>query len=31
MNPAPGYDNLMPHDMMHLVVEASLPCRPQYY
>ena len=24
MNPAPGYDNLMPHDMMHLVVEAQL-------
>ena len=24
MNPAPGYDPLMPHDMMHLVVEAQL-------
>ena len=24
MNPAPGYDRLMPHDMMHLVVEAQL-------
>ena len=24
MNPAPGYDSLMPHDMMHLVVEAQL-------
>lgn len=24
MNPAPGYDQLMPHDMMHLVVEAQL-------
>src|SRR5215211_8369519 len=24
MNPAPGYDALMPHDMMHLVVEAQL-------
>ena len=24
MNPAPGYDPLMPHDMMHLVVEGQL-------
>jgi hypothetical protein len=24
MNPAPGYDARMPHDMMHLVVEAQL-------
>jgi len=24
MNPAPGYDPLMPHDMMHLIVEAQL-------
>jgi hypothetical protein len=24
MNPAPGYDPLVPHDMMHLVVEAQL-------
>lgn len=24
MDPAPGYDNLMPHDMMHLVVESQL-------
>lgn len=24
MNPAPGYDQLIPHDMMHLVVEAQL-------
>ena len=24
MNPAPGYDERMPHDMMHLVVEAQL-------
>ncbi len=24
MNPAPGYDALMPHDLMHLVVEAQL-------
>ena len=24
MNPAPGYDPLMPHDMMHLVVESQL-------
>jgi hypothetical protein len=24
MNPAPGYDSLMPHDMMHLIVEAQL-------
>ena len=24
MNPAPGYDPLIPHDMMHLVVEARL-------
>ena len=24
MNPAPGYDALIPHDMMHLVVEAQL-------
>jgi hypothetical protein len=24
MNPAPGYDRLMPHDLMHLVVEAQL-------
>ena len=24
VNPAPGYDRLMPHDMMHLVVEAQL-------
>ena len=24
MNPAPGYDQFMPHDMMHLVVEAQL-------
>ena len=24
MNPAPGYDPLLPHDMMHLVVEAQL-------
>ena len=27
MNPAPGYDPLMPHDMMHLVVEAQLGLR----
>ena len=24
MNPAPGYDSLIPHDLMHLVVEAEL-------
>lgn len=24
MNPAPGYDRLVPHDLMHLVVEAQL-------
>ena len=24
MHPAPGYDRLIPHDMMHLVVEARL-------
>jgi hypothetical protein len=24
MNPAPGYDPLMPHDLLHLVVEAQL-------
>ena len=24
MNPAPGYDERMPHDLMHLVVEAQL-------
>lgn len=24
MNPAPGYDTLMPHDLLHLVVEAQL-------
>jgi hypothetical protein len=24
MNPAPGYDRLIPHDMVHLVVEAQL-------
>ena len=24
MNPAPGYDPLVPHDMMHMVVEAQL-------
>jgi len=24
MDPAPGYDRLIPHDMMHLVVEAEL-------
>jgi hypothetical protein len=24
MNPAPGYDDLVPHDMMHLVVESQL-------
>ena len=24
MNPAPGYDRCIPHDMMHLVVEAKL-------
>jgi hypothetical protein len=24
MNPAPGYDALVPHDLMHLVVEAQL-------
>lgn len=24
MNPAPGYDARMPHDLMHLVVEAQL-------
>ena len=24
MNPAPGFDPLMPHDMMHMVVEAEL-------
>jgi hypothetical protein len=24
MNPAPGYDSRMPHDLMHLVVEAQL-------
>ena len=24
MNPAPGYDKCIPHDMMHLVVEAKL-------
>lgn len=24
MNPAPGYDRLVPHDLLHLVVEAEL-------
>lgn len=24
MDPAPGYDNLIPHDLMHLVVESQL-------
>ena len=24
MNPAPGYDSLIPHDMLHMVVEAQL-------
>jgi hypothetical protein len=24
MNPAPGYDALMPHDLMHMIVEAQL-------
>lgn len=24
MNPAPGYDKLIPHDLMHMVVEAQL-------
>jgi hypothetical protein len=24
MNPAPGYDPLMPHDLMHMIVEAQL-------
>jgi hypothetical protein len=24
MNPAPGYDELIPHDLMHMVVEAQL-------
>ena len=24
MNPAPGYDQLIPHDLMHMVVEAQL-------
>jgi hypothetical protein len=24
MNPAPGYDPIMPHDLMHLVVESEL-------
>ena len=24
MNPAPGYDSLIPHDMLHMVVEARL-------
>lgn len=24
MDPAPGYDRLMPHDLMHMVVEAEL-------
>ena len=27
MSPAPGYDPLMPHDMMHMVVEAQLGLR----
>lgn len=27
MSPAPGFDPLMPHDMMHLVVEAQLGLR----
>jgi len=27
MNPAPGYDPFMPHDLMHLVVEAQLGLR----
>jgi hypothetical protein len=27
MNPAPGYDELMPHDLLHLVVEAQLGLR----
>jgi len=27
MNPAPGYDGCIPHDMMHLVVEAKLGLR----
>src|SRR5262245_34771896 len=24
MNPAPGYDPIMPHDLMHLIVESEL-------
>ena len=24
MNPAPGYDPIMPHDLLHLVVESEL-------
>jgi hypothetical protein len=27
MNPAPGYDQLLPHDLMHMVVEAELGLR----
>jgi hypothetical protein len=27
MNPAPGYDDLMPHDLLHLVVEDALGLR----
>ncbi len=27
MNPAPGYDPIMPHDLLHLVVEAQLGLR----
>lgn len=27
MNPAPGYDPLIPHDLMHMVVEAQLGLR----
>lgn len=27
MNPAPGYDPLMPHDLLHLVVESELGLR----
>ena len=27
MNPAPGYDPLLPHDLLHLVVEAQLGLR----
>ena len=31
MNPAPGYDPFMPHDLMHLVVEAQLGLRHGIY